>query len=69
MSGFLVNDHLPRVSRQSRLSAKDKGDNEVKLADVHWSPGIYLKAEENTGKTQQGDRLLKAVRPMESLTT
>ena len=26
------------------------------------SPGIYLKAEENGGKPQLGDRLMKAVR-------
>ena len=28
-SGFLVIGHLPRVSRQSRLSANDKGNNKV----------------------------------------
>jgi hypothetical protein len=29
LSGFLLNGHLPRVSRQSRLSANDNGDNEM----------------------------------------
>ena len=35
------------MSRQSRLSANDKGDNEVKPGAVHRSPGIYLTAEES----------------------
>ena len=30
LSRFLANDHLPQVSRQSRMSANNKGDNEVK---------------------------------------
>ena len=29
LSGFLAKDHLPRVSRQSRLSTNGKGDNEM----------------------------------------
>ena len=29
---------------------------------VHRFPGIYLTAEENPGKPQFGDRLMKAVR-------
>ena len=40
MSGFLAKCHLPRVSRQSSLSANDKGDNELILWAVHGSPGI-----------------------------
>jgi hypothetical protein len=35
------------VSRQSRLSANDKGDNEMKPAAVYRSSGIYLIAEES----------------------
>ena len=31
LSGFLPKGHLRRVSDQSRLSAKDKGDNEIIL--------------------------------------
>ena len=54
LSWFLVNDHLPRVSLQSRLSANDKGDNEIIPRTVLRSPGIYLKAEENPGKSQLG---------------
>ena len=29
LSGFLVKSHLPRTLHQSRLSANDKGDNEM----------------------------------------
>ena len=49
---------------QSCISAKDLGDNEVKLGAVHRSPGIYLTATENPGKPQLGDRLVKVVRPV-----
>ena len=52
---FLANGYLPRVSHQSRLSANDKGDNEMIPAVVHISPGIYLIAEENPGKPQLED--------------
>ena len=31
----------------SRLSANNKGDNEVVTEAVHKSPGIYFTAEEN----------------------
>ena len=47
LSRFPGNGHLPRVSRQSRLSANDKGDYKVKPEAVYRSPGIYLMAEEN----------------------
>ena len=40
--------HLPQVSRKSHLSY-NRGD-EMKPKAVRRSPGIYLKAEENTGK-------------------
>ena len=53
LSGFLAQDHFPRVSRQSRLSAND---NELIPGAVHNSLGIYLIAEENPGKPQLGDR-------------
>jgi hypothetical protein len=62
LSGFLANDHLPQLSRQSRLSAKGKNDNEVKQGEVHRSPSIYLTIEESPGKHQLRDRLIKAVR-------
>ena len=42
----------------------DKGDNEMILGAVHRSPGICLTAEENPRKSQLGDRLTKAVRPV-----
>ena len=54
LSGFLANDHLSRVLRQSRLSANDKGD-EMILGAVHRSLGSYLAAEKNSGKPQLGD--------------
>ena len=47
LSGFLPNDHLPRISR---LSANGKGDNEMIPGTVHRSHGIYLTAEGNSGK-------------------
>ena len=49
----------PRVSRQSRLSVSDKGDNDMISGAVNRSPGIYLKAEENPGKLQLGDSRLR----------
>ena len=52
LSGFLVNSHLSRVSRQSHFLANDKDDNEAKSEAEHWTPGIYLKAEKKTGKAQ-----------------
>ena len=52
---------FPRVPRQSRVSANDKGDNELILI-MHRSPGILFTAEETPGKPQLGDRLMKAVR-------
>ena len=49
------------MSHQSHLLANDKGDNEVKPGAMHRFPGIYLMAEENPGKSQLGDNLMKAV--------
>ena len=34
----------------------------MKPGTVHSSPGIYFAVEENSGKTQLGDRLMKALR-------
>ena len=48
--GFLAKGHLSLASRQSRLSANDKGDNWVILGAVNRSSGIYLMAEQNPGK-------------------
>ena len=31
---------------------------------VHNSPGIYVMIEENPGKSQLGNRLMKAMRPV-----
>ena len=54
---------MSQMSSQSRLSANDKGDNEVKPGAVHRSPDIYFAAEENPGKPQPGNRLMNAVQP------
>ena len=58
LSGFLTNDHLLRVSHQSRLS----GDNEIKTMVVHRSATIYFMGEKNLGKAQLGVNLMKTVR-------
>ena len=55
LSGFLA-----RVSRQSHLPAKST--KEVQPAVVYRSPGVYLKTDENPGKSQLGDRPMKALR-------
>ena len=47
LSEFLTNGHLPQVSCQSCLSAKDKSNNEMKQGAMHRSPGIYLTVEKN----------------------
>ena len=39
----------------------DKNDNEMIPEAVHRSPGICLTAEENPGKSQLGDRLMKGL--------
>jgi hypothetical protein len=56
LSGFLANGNLPRLSRQSRLSANHKGDNEIIPGAVHRPPSICLKAEKNPEKHRLGDR-------------
>ena len=52
LSGIIANDHLPQVSRRSRSSANDKGDNEVKPGAVHKSACIYSMAKETPRKPQ-----------------
>ena len=49
LSGILASSNLPWVWRQSRLSANDKGENDMILGAVHRSVGIYLNAEETPG--------------------
>ena len=66
-SGFLTKGDLPRVSRQSFLSTNDVGDNEMIPGAVHRSPDIYLMAEDNLGKPQLGDRLMKAANGVPNL--
>ena len=46
LSGFLANDLLSQVSSQSRLSANDKDDNEIKTEALHTSLDIYLTVDE-----------------------
>ena len=41
--------------------ANDKGDNEMIRGAMHRSPGICLTADENLGKRQLGDRLMKGL--------
>ena len=48
MSGFLAKGLLPRVSLMIKVIMK-------------WSPGICLTAEENPGRPQVGDRLMKGL--------
>ena len=55
LSGYIAKVHLPRVSRETRLSVNDKGDNVMIPAAAHRSPGIYLTVDENPGKSQLGD--------------
>ena len=64
LSRFLAKGHLLQASRQSRLSASDKGDNELMLRFMHRYPGIYLMVQENPGKPQLGDRLMRAMGPL-----
>ena len=67
LSGFLPNGHLPRVSRQSRLSANDNCDNEKKPRAVHRD--TYLTAEENPSQLQLGNHLMKALQPYFQMTS
>ena len=63
LSEFLAKGHLLRVSHQSHLSSNDMGDEMIPQA-VYWYPDIYLTVEENPGKRQLGDCLMKTVRPV-----
>ena len=47
------------MSRQSRVLANDKGNNEIIPRAVQRSTGICLTAEENSGKPQLGDLVFK----------
>ena len=64
LSGYLANDNLPRMSRQSRLLANDKDENEIIPGAVPRSPGIYLTADENPDNTSARREPEKAVRPV-----
>ena len=58
LSGFLVKGHLPRVSDRSlKIRVIMKWSREA----VHRSPGIFFTAEENPGKPQLGDHLMKGL--------
>ena len=48
----------------SRLSANNKGNNEVKLRAVDRSPGKYITVEEKPRKSRLGDGLIKPVKPI-----
>ena len=61
LSGLLSNGQLPRMSRQSLLSADVTRDNEMIPGAVYRFPGVYLISEENPGKSQIGDRLMNAI--------
>ena len=50
----------PSVASVTSVSY-DKGDNEMIPGAVHRSPGICLKTEENLGKPQLGDGLMKGL--------
>ena len=49
-----------RVTSVTSVS-NDKGYNDMILGAVHRSPGIFLTAKENPGKSQLGDRLKKGL--------
>ena len=52
------------MSRQSQLSANDKGESEIIPGAVHGSPGIYLTAEENLRKSLLEDHQMKDEQPV-----
>ena len=62
LSRFLANGQFLRVSRQSLLSANDKGDYEMIPRAVHISPDIYLTNEEKPWRTLPKRPWIKAVR-------
>ena len=45
-----------RVAAVTSVISNDKGDNDIIPGEVNRSPGVYLKAEENPGNPQLGDR-------------
>ena len=56
-------NHLPRMSRQSRLSANDKGDSEIIPWTAHRSLVSNLRSRK-TWKTSGRRPSIKAVRPV-----
>ena len=50
-----------QLAQSVTLVANDKDDNEMMPGAVHRSPDICLTAEENPGKPQLGDRLIKGL--------
>ena len=63
LSGFVASDNLPRLSRQSRLSANDKGDNEMIPGTVHSLLAFALQLRK-TPETSTRRPSMKAVRPV-----
>ena len=55
LSGFLANNRLPRVSRQSRLTTSESVIVRCNRVIVRRSPDICRRAEENPGIPQLGD--------------
>ena len=57
LPGFLANDQLPRVSRQSRLSANVEGDNEMIPMAVHTNHAftLWLRKPQKTSARRQSD--------------
>ena len=50
------------LAQMSRLSAKDKDDNDIIPGAVHRFPGIYIIAEDNARKTSAKRSTMKVVR-------
>ena len=63
LSGFLAKGHFLRVSRQSRLSANDKGVNKMILGTLNRSPGICLQLRKAL-KTSARKLWMKTVWPV-----
>ena len=57
---FIQCGGAPNVASVTSI-ANDKGDNKMILGAVHRSPDICLTAEENPGKPQLGDHLMKGL--------
>ena len=59
----LVRSQKPLAPSVTSITSvvNDKGDDEMIPGAVQRSPGICLTAEENPGKPQLGDRLMKGI--------